>query len=101
MSQNQLSDEKLFSILIAPRQTEKSASLEVNRQYVFRVKNDATKPEIKMAVEKMLSVTVESVRVCNVKSKSKRFGQFIGQRKGWKKAYVMLAKEQVLKFTGV
>lgn len=97
---SQIKDEKLFLTLLAPRVTEKSTRLELHRQYVFRVKNDANKLEIKKAVEKLFNVLVDSVRVCYVQGKVKRFGQITGKRKGWKKAYVMLKEGHTIKFSG-
>ncbi|MFT3741890.1 MAG: 50S ribosomal protein L23 [Gammaproteobacteria bacterium] len=89
---NTLQQERYMNILLAPRMTEKSALALKNQQYVFKVLNDATKPEIKKAVELMFEVKVEAVQVSQVKSKVKRFGQMMGRRKGWKKAYVKLAE---------
>lgn len=99
MNQDQF-DEKIFNVLLAPRQTEKSTLLEMYRQYVFQVKADATKAQIKEAVEKLFGVIVLSVRVCNTKGKVKRFGQIIGRRKPHKKAYVMLKEGHSIKFGG-
>lgn len=96
----QLSQEKLFKIILAPVQTEKSTALSQYGQYAFRVKNDATKIDVKRAVEMIFNVTVDVVRICNTHEKVKRFGQIIGRRKGWKKAYVTLGKDQVIKFAG-
>ena len=59
---------------------------------------DATKPEIKAAVELLFKVRVDSVRVANVKGKEKRFGAFIGRRRNWKKAYVSLKPGQEINF---
>ena len=83
--------ERLMKILVAPRVTEKSTMLgDKHRQFVFRVASEATKPDIKQAVEQMFEVKVESVRVCNVKGKRKIFKNAPGRRQGWKKAYVRL-----------
>ena len=65
---------------------------------IFKVASDATKPEIKAAVELLFKVQVESVQVANVKGKEKRFGRFIGRRKNWKKAYVSLKPGQEINF---
>jgi large subunit ribosomal protein L23 len=82
---------ELMRTLLAPVVSEKAtAAAEKDRQFVFRVKPAASKLQIKSAVELMFSVKVESVRVLNVKGKSKRFGRFMGQRPDWKKAYVKL-----------
>ncbi len=85
------SKDRLLQILLAPRVSEKSTFVgEKNNQYVFRVLADATKPEIRAAVELMFNIKVKSVQVTNVKGKERRFGRFSGRRGGWKKAYVSL-----------
>ena len=61
-----------------------------NRQFVFKVLKDASKTEVKQAVEHLFNVEVQAVRVCNAKGKLKRFGQMLGRRAGAKKAYVTL-----------
>jgi large subunit ribosomal protein L23 len=91
--------ERLLQILLAPQVSEKSTFVgEKNNQYVFRVADDATKPEIKAAVELMFKTKVRSVQVANVKGKEKRFGRFMGKRRSWKKAYVRLAQGQEINF---
>lgn len=87
-----MSDERLMNILLSPVISEKSAGgSENNRQYAFRVLAGANKREIGLAVEKMFSVSVENVRVLNVKGKRKRLGsKGLGKRKAWRKAYVRL-----------
>jgi large subunit ribosomal protein L23 len=65
---------------------------------VFRVTPDATKPEIKAAIELMFKVQVDSVQVVNVRGKGKRFGQSVGRRRHWKKAYVCLKEGQEINF---
>jgi large subunit ribosomal protein L23 len=88
MSINQV---KLASVLQAPIVSEKSSiSADSSNQFVFKVQNDATKLQVKNAVELMFNVKVESVRVLNVKGKIKRFGRTLGKRSDWKKAYVKL-----------
>ena len=87
--------ERLMNVLLAPHVSEKGARLQQDsNQVVFRVRPDANKDEIRRAVELMFEVKVAEVRVANVKGKSKRFGQRIGQRSDWKKAYVRLAEGQ-------
>jgi len=87
--------ERLMQVLLAPQVSEKSTFVgEKNNQYVFRVVADATKPEIKAAVELMFKTKVKAVRVLNVKGKEKRFGRFEGRRRNWKKAYISLAQGQ-------
>jgi large subunit ribosomal protein L23 len=96
-----MNQERLLQVLLAPHVSEKSATVgERNNQYVFKVVSDATKPEIKNAVEKLFSVSVASVQVANMKGKSKRFGSFQGRRSDWKKAYVTLAAGQEINFGG-
>jgi large subunit ribosomal protein L23 len=94
--------ERLINLLIAPHVSEKSArASEKANQYVFRVRTDATKPEIRAAVQLMFSVEVEGVQVVNVEGKQKRFGGAKGRRSDWKKAYVSLKAGQTIDFTGV
>ena len=91
--------QRLMQVLLAPVVSEKSTFVaDKNEQVVFRVVQDATKPEIKAAVELMFKVQVESVQVTNVKGKEKRFGRFIGRRRNWKKAYVCLKPGQEINF---
>lgn len=81
----------LASVIQAPVISEKSTTAaDQNNQFVFKVKKNATKLQIKKAVELMFKVEVESVRVLNVKGKIKRFGRTLGKRSDWKKAYVKL-----------
>ena len=93
--------ERLTTILIAPHVSEKSARLGADgNQYVFRVRTDATRPEIRAAVQYMFEVKVDSVRVLNLPGKRKRFGRELGQRQAWKKAYVRLAAGQTIELAG-
>lgn len=82
--------ERALKILLAPRVSEKASNLKALGQYVFKVSSDATKFEIAKAVSTLFNVQVESVRVCNVLGKQRRFGNIAGKRKDWKKAYVSL-----------
>jgi large subunit ribosomal protein L23 len=91
--------ERLMKVLIAPQVSEKSTYVaDKHDQVVFRVAQDATKPEVKAAVELMFKVQVKSVQVANVKGKAKRFGRFEGRRRNWKKAYVCLQPGQEINF---
>ena len=91
--------ERLMQVLLAPVVSEKSTYVaDKNEQVIFRVAADATKPEIKAAVELLFKVQVDSVQVANVKGKEKRFGRFIGRRRHWKKAYVCLMPGQEINF---
>lgn len=100
----QFAQDRLMQVLLAPVISEKSTFVgEKENQVVFRVARDATKPEIKAAVELLFStkdnkVQVTGVRVANVKGKEKRFGRFIGRRDNWKKAYVSLAEGSDVNF---
>lgn len=92
-------NERLMTVLLAPIVSEKGTFIaDKHEQVIFRVQADATKPEIKAAVELMFKVEVDSVQVANVKGKEKRFGRFIGRRRGWKKAYVSLKAGQEINF---
>jgi large subunit ribosomal protein L23 len=91
----------LLNIIMAPHMSEKAAiGIEKNGEYVFHVNQNATKPEIKEAVEALFKTQVVAVRVMNVKSKPKRFGQIQGKSKAWKKAYVTLQAGQRIDFAG-
>lgn len=99
MSTQQFSQERLMKVLLAPQISEKATYVaDKNEQVIFRVVPDATKPEIKAAVEMMFKVSVDSVQVANVKGKVKRMGRFVGRRNNWKKAYVCLAAGQEINF---
>ena len=94
--------ERLMQVILAPVVTEKSTMIaEKNNQVAFRVVADATKPEIKAAIELLFKVEVESVQVANRKGKEKRFGRFIGRRRNERKAYVSLKAGQEIDFTEV
>ena len=96
-----LGQERLITLLLAPHVSEKAArATETANQYVFRVRTDATKPEIRAAVELMFKVEVEAVQVVNVAGKEKRFGRFTGRRPDWKKAYVSLKAGQAIDLAG-
>ncbi len=99
MSTPKFNEERLQNILLAPQISEKATYVaEKNEQVIFRVASDATKQEVKAAVEKLFSVTVDRVNISNVKGKQKRFGRSIGRRQDWKKAYVCLAAGQEINF---
>jgi len=96
-----MSNERLYKVLLSPRMTEKSTRVgESSNQYVFKVTTDSNKKEIKDAVEKLFEVNVESVRIVNVKGKSKAFKLRAGKRSDWKKAYVRVQEDQVIDFLG-
>jgi large subunit ribosomal protein L23 len=96
---NAKQQERLMQVVLAPVISEKGTFIaDKNNQVVFRVVPDATKPEIKAAVELMFKVQVDSVQVVNVRGKGKRFGQSVGRRRHWKKAYVCLKEGQEINF---
>ncbi len=91
--------ERLMTVVLAPVVSEKSTFVaDKNRQYVFRVADDATKPEVKAAIELMFKTKVESVTMLNVHGKTRRFGRTLGRKRSWKKAYVRLAAGQEINF---
>ena len=101
MNAKTFNPERLMQVLIAPQVSEKSTFVgEKNNQFIFRVMPDATKPEIKAAVELMFKVTVDSVQTVQHKGKTKRFAKGVGRRDHVKKAYVCLAAGQELNFSG-
>ena len=84
----------IYDVIRRPLITEKAAILkDTQRTVCFEVHRDATKPEIKKAVEKLFDTKVESVRVARVHGKVKRQGRFVGQRPDWKKAWVRLTAD--------
>jgi large subunit ribosomal protein L23 len=94
-----MNQQRLMQVLLAPQISEKATYVaDKNEQVVFRVASDATKPEVKAAVELLFKVSVESVQIANVKGKQKKFGRFMGSRKNWKKAYVCLKPGQEINF---
>src|SRR3954467_11426000 len=91
--------DQLMNIVLAPVVSEKSTFVaDKNRQYVFRVADGATKPQIKAAIELMFKTKVDGVTVLNVRGKERRFGRMTGRRRNWKKAYVRLAEGQEINF---
>ena len=94
-----MNQQRLMHVLLAPQISEKATYVaDKHDQVIFRVCSDATKPEIKAAVELLFKVEVEGVQVANVKGKVKRFKGATGRRKGWKKAYVSLKAGQEINF---
>ncbi|MFM7532383.1 MAG: 50S ribosomal protein L23 [Rubrivivax sp.] len=92
---------RLAQVLVAPIVSEKATRVgEKRNQVLFKVLRDATKPEIKAAVELMFKVEVASVETLNQKGKKKRFGRTFGRRDHIKKAYVSLKPGQELNFSG-
>jgi len=96
-----MNHERLTQVLRAPIVTEKSMRQRAeSNQIAFVVAKDATKREIKKAVEDRFGVVVAKVQTANVKGKPKRFGRIQGRRKDWKKAYVRLGEGQDIDFYG-
>ncbi len=99
MSATVMNQERLLQVILAPQITEKATHVaDKHQQIAFKVRTDATKPEIKAAVELVFKVEVDGVTVANVKGKTKRAGRMMGRRKDWKKAYVSLKPGQEINF---
>ncbi len=96
-----MNQDRLLQILLSPHVSEKTAMAADNgNQYAFKVAADANKQEIRKAVESLFSVTVEAVRVANIKGKSKRMGMRLGKRSDIRKAYVRLKEGDDIDFLG-
>lgn len=92
----------LYGVLLSPHISEKTAmSAELDGRHTFRVTSDASKLDVRNAVEQLFGVTVIAVQISNVKGKTKRFGQTLGKRKSWKKATVRLADGEDLDFVAI
>ena len=93
--------ERLMQVLIGPHVSEKSTAVAGDHnQIVFKVRTDATKADVRRAVELLFEVKVDRVSVVRMPSKVRRFGNRAGTRQGWKKAYVRLAPGQNIDFMG-
>ncbi|MCP5145996.1 MAG: 50S ribosomal protein L23 [Gammaproteobacteria bacterium] len=93
--------ERMHKILVEPRLTEKASRVaDAHRQFVFKVLRDATKPEIKTAVENLFKVEVESVQTLNVRARNKTSGRSTGGRPAWKKAFVKLKEGHDINLMG-
>lgn len=105
MSNPATNHERLMQVILAPYISEKGTFLgEAHNQTIFKVVSNATKREIKSAVEllwKDQKIEVEKVQTINVKGKQKRFGRHLGRRSNWKKAIVSIKKGQELTFTNL
>jgi large subunit ribosomal protein L23 len=101
MSVTKYDEGRLMQVLVAPIVSEKATqAAEQSNAVLFKVLQDASKPEIKAAVELMFKVQVKGVSVLNQKGKTKRFGKTVGRRDHVRKAYVTLAPGQELNFGG-
>lgn len=90
-----MSQERYYKIVLSPFMSEKAViATEKRREYAFKVAKDATKPEVKKAIEMLFNTKVDAVRIVNMRAKVKQFRGLQGKRKGWKKAYVTLAVDQ-------
>ena len=105
MSAPTFNPERLMQVILSPQVSEKATFIaEKYNQVIFRVAQNATKPEIKAAIElmwKAQNIEVEGVQVANVKGKEKRFGRFMGRRSNWKKAYVSIKAGQEINFSEI
>jgi large subunit ribosomal protein L23 len=96
-----MNQERMYQVLLVPHVSEKSTLLaDANNQHVFKVATDATRSEVKQAVEELFKVKVDKVRILNVKGKSKRFGGRMGKRSDMRKAYVTLSSDNDIDFAG-
>jgi large subunit ribosomal protein L23 len=95
----QLSAERMYQVIVSPVVTEKATRLNEFSQVTFRVSLDATKPEIRAAVEQLFGVKVEAVNTVVMKGKTKRFRGREGRRSDWKKAVVRLQAGQTIDLT--
>lgn len=97
--------ERALEVIIAPQISEKATFLaEKVRQVIFYVSRDASKTEIKSAIEqiwKTQNIKVKNIQTVNVKGKKKRFGRYVGRKSDWKKAFVSLENEHEIDFTDV
>ncbi|CAM5264292.1 Large ribosomal subunit protein uL23 OS=Stutzerimonas stutzeri OX=316 GN=rplW PE=3 SV=1 [Stutzerimonas stutzeri] len=96
-----MNQERVFKVLLGPHVSEKATVLADSKsQFVFKVATDATKLEIKKAVESLFNVKVATVNTLNVQGKTKRTARGLGKRNNWKKAYIALQPGQDLDFSG-
>lgn len=97
-----MSQEYLMQVLLSPHVSEKTtaATAAAGNQHVFKVQKNASKADVKKAVELMFNVKVSAVRLLNIKAKAKRFSRGIGRRKDWKKAYIRLADGYTIHLEG-
>ena len=96
-----MNQERMYQILLLPHVSEKSTLLaDEKNQHVFKVATDATRSEVKQAVEELFKVKVDKVRILNVKGKNKRFGGRPGKRSDMRKAYITLSAGHDIDFAG-
>ena len=94
-----MNQEKVLKVLLGPIVSEKTTLATANNQYVFKVRTDSNKREIRAAVEELFGVTVEGVTTSNVKGKKKIYKGKTGQRVNWKKAVVKVSEGQMIDAT--
>ena len=94
-----MNQEKILKVLLGPIVSEKTTMASARNQYVFKVRTDSNKREIRAAVESMFGVKVETVTTSNVKGKKKVFKGKVGQRINWKKAVVKVSEGQMIDAT--
>jgi large subunit ribosomal protein L23 len=94
-----MNKEKILSVLLGPIVSEKSTLASANNQYIFKVRPDSNKREVKAAIEELFGVTVEGVTTSNVKGKRKIYKGKAGQRVNWKKAVVKVSEGQMIDAT--
>lgn len=96
-----MNQERLLQVILSPHISEKATiGVDKRNEYVFQVIENATKPEVKDAIEHLFNAKVKTVRIMNVRPKKKLFKGIEGKRKGWKKAYVTLQADQKLDIMG-
>ncbi|KZX81242.1 50S ribosomal protein L23 [Oleiphilus sp. HI0009] len=96
-----MNQERIYKVLLGPHVSEKTSMATENDQVCFKVAPDASKPEIKKAVEALFNVDVKSVQTVNIKGKTKLTRNGLGKRKDIRKAYVRLAEGQDIDFMDV
>jgi large subunit ribosomal protein L23 len=97
-----MNQERIYKVLLGPHISEKATVVaDKDGQFVFRVAPDATKPEIKAAVEQLFEVKVRNVQVLNIKGKTKRTARGVGKRSNVRKAYVRLVDGHDIDFADV
>ena len=94
-----MNQEKVLKVLLGPIVSEKTTMASAHNQYVFKVRTDSNKSDIRAAVESMFGVKVEAVTTSNVKGKKKVFKGKVGQRINWKKAVVKVSEGQMIDVT--
>ena len=94
--------ERLYKVLLGPHVSEKATRIaELNNQITFKIAPDATKTEVRQAVEALFKVSVQAVQVVTIKGKTKRTARGIGRKSAVRKAYVRLAEGQTIEFADV